>query len=285
MTTGNDALRAAIPRLAAAGVPEPAKDARHLLAHALHIGLDRLTLHLPDVMTEHALIRYEDALLSRMHRQPVAQITGIRAFWGNEFRVTQDTLDPRPETEVLVEEALREPFLKLLDLGTGTGCILLSCLGSMPMATGTGVDVSDAALDVARDNCDRLGLQARARFVRSDWFSAVNGRFDLIVSNPPYIAASEMPALSREVHDWEPHLALTPGGDGLECYRIICAGAPARLIAGGRLIVEIGPTQAAAVSDMMGQAGLQDIRVLQDWDKRDRVVLGVKPADDMQDCG
>lgn len=281
MTTGNDALRAAIPRLAAAGVPEPAKDARHLLAHALHIGLDRLTLHLPDVMTEHASIRFEDALQARMRRQPVAQITGIRAFWGQEFKVTQDTLDPRPETEVLVAEAIRLPFLKLLDLGTGTGCILLSCLGAMPMATGTGADVSDAALDVARDNCERLGLQNRARFVRSDWFSAVQGRFDLIVSNPPYIAASEMPALSREVHDWEPHLALTPGGDGLAAYRVICAGAPARLLVGGRLIVEIGPTQAAAVSSLMQQAGLTDIRVLQDWDGRDRVVLGVKPSDDI----
>ena len=278
-STGNDALRNAIPRLAGAGVPDPATDARHLLAHAMQIGLDRLTLHLPDVMTDQARARYADALQARMARQPVAQITGTRAFWGRAFRVTRDTLDPRPETEVLVAEAVSRPFLKVLDLGTGTGCILLSCLGSMPMAVGLGVDISDAALEVARDNAERLGLDKRARFARSDWFAAVPGRYDLIVSNPPYIAEAEMPALSREVHDWEPHLALTPGGDGLTVYRAIVAGAPARLMAGGRLLVEIGPTQAAAVSSLMAQAGLVAIRVLPDWDGRDRVVLAEKPAD------
>ena len=154
-STGNDALRNAIPRLAGAGVPDPATDARHLLAHAMQIGLDRLTLHLPDVMTDQARARYADALQARMARQPVAQITGTRAFWGRDFRVTRDTLDPRPETEVLVAEAVSRPFLKVLDLGTGTGCILLSCLGSMPMAVGLGVDISDAALEVARDNAER----------------------------------------------------------------------------------------------------------------------------------
>lgn len=282
--TGNDALRNAIPRLAAAGVPDPATDARHLLAHAMHIGLDRLTLHLPDVLTDTARARLEDAVQARMRRQPVAQITGRRAFWGREFRVTQDTLDPRPETEILVAEAVSKPFLKVLDLGTGTGCILLSALGSMPMAVGLGVDVSEPALDVARDNAERLGLDRRARFIASDWFAQVPGRYDLILSNPPYIAASEMPALSREVHDWEPHLALSPGEDGLAAYRILCAGAPARLMTGGRLLVEIGPTQAMAVSALMAQAGLTGIRVLQDWDGRDRVVCGEKPADPEGPC-
>lgn len=282
--TGNAALRAAIPRLAAAGVPDPATDARHLLAHAMQIGLDRLTLHLPDTLTDQALTRFEEALQARLRRQPVAQITGFRSFWGQSFRVTRDTLDPRPETEILVAEAISTPALKVLDLGTGTGCILLSILGSLPMAVGLGVDLSDAALDVARDNARRLGLDRRAKFTPSDWFSAVPGRYDLIVSNPPYIAASEMPSLSPEVQEWEPHLALTPGVDGLAAYRIICAGAPARLMTGGRLMVEIGPTQGDAVSALMAQAGLTAIRVLQDWDGRDRVVLAEKPADPEAIC-
>lgn len=282
--TGNAALRAAIPRLAAAGVPEPATDARHLLAHAMQIGLDRLTLHLPDALTAEAMTRFEAALQSRLRRQPVAQITGFRTFWGQSFRVTRDTLDPRPETEILVAEAIRHPALKVLDLGTGTGCILLSILGAMPMAVGQGVDLSDAALTVARDNAERLGLYRRAKFTTSDWFSAVPGRFDLIVSNPPYIAASEMPALSPEVQEWEPHLALTPGADDLAAYRTICAGAPARLMTGGRLLVEIGPTQGAAVSALMALAGLTNIRILQDWDGRDRVVLAEKPADREATC-
>lgn len=282
--TGNAALRAAIPRLAAAGVPDPATDARHLLAHAMQIGLDRLTLHLPDALSDDTLARFEAALQARQRRQPVAQITGFRTFWGRSFRVTQDTLDPRPETEILVAEAIRHPALKVLDLGTGTGCILLSILGALPMAVGQGVDVSDAALTVARDNAQRLGLDRRAKFTASDWFSAVAGRFDLIVSNPPYIAASEMSALSPEVQEWEPHLALTPGADGLAAYRTICAGAPARLMTGGRLMVEIGPTQGAAVSALMAQAGLAAPRILQDWDGRDRVVLAEKPADPAATC-
>lgn len=282
--TGNAALRAAIPRLTAAGVPDPATDARHLLAYAMQIGLDRLTLHLPDTLTDDTHARFEDALQARLRRQPVAQITGTRQFWGRQFRVTGDTLDPRPETEILVAEAVSKPFLKVLDLGTGTGCILLSVLGSMTMATGLGVDLSDAALDVARDNAERLGLQGRAKFTTSDWFSAVPGRYDLIVSNPPYIAASEMSSLSPEVQEWEPHLALTPGADGLAAYRVICAGAPARLMTGGRLMVEIGPTQGADVAALMARAGLIGMRILQDWDGRDRVVMAEKPGDPASAC-
>ncbi|MEY4981894.1 MAG: peptide chain release factor N(5)-glutamine methyltransferase [Pseudomonadota bacterium] len=277
--TGNEALRAAIARLRAAGIDDAPRDARVLLAHALEIGADRLTLHLGDALADDAAARFDAAVAARAARRPVAQITGQRLFWGRAFGVTRDTLDPRPETEILVAEALSAPFFSCLDLGTGTGCILLSCLAERPVATGLGVDLSDAALAVAADNAARLGLGARARFLRSDWFSAVTGRYDLILSNPPYIAADEMAALSPEVHDWEPHLALTPGGDGLDAYRAIARGAPARLMAGGRLIVEIGPAQGQAVAALFAQAGLEAVRVLPDLDGRDRVVAGVKPAD------
>lgn len=279
-----DALRRAIPRLQDAGIEDGARDARVLLAHALGIGHDRLTLKLQDEMSAPQEAVYDQALLARMARQPVSQITGRRLFWGQSFRVTRDTLDPRPETETLVAEALRIPFLKMLDLGTGTGCILLSCLKGMPMARGLGTDISDAALQVAMGNTRDLGLEVRARFRKSDWFAGVTGAYDLIVSNPPYIAAEEMPALAPEVRDWEPHLALTPGGDGLDAYRIIARGAPARLMPGGRLLVEIGPTQGAAVSALFAAAGLEAIRVLPDMDGRDRVVLAVKPGD-TDSCG
>ena len=272
------ALRLAVPQLAAAGVEDAGRDARVLLAHALGIAADRLTLHLPDEMTEPQARAYEEALRAREARQPVAQITGRRLFWGLSFRVTRDTLDPRPDTEALVAEALSQPFLKMLDLGTGTGCILLSCLKGMPMARGVGVDISEAALAVAAENSRDLGLEARARFLQSDWFARVPGAFDLIVSNPPYIAAEEMPALAPEVRDWEPHLALSPGGDGLDAYREIARGAGARLMPGGRLLVEIGPTQGAAVSGLFAAAGLEGIRVLPDMDGRDRVVCAVKPG-------
>ncbi len=279
-----EALAPAVARLAAAGVDGAARDARVLLAHALGVAPDRLTLHLPEKMTEAQERAYEAALAAREARQPVAQITGRRLFWGQWFRVTQDTLDPRPETETLVEAALAEPFLKILDLGTGTGCILLSCLQGMPMARGLGVDISEAALEVAADNSRRIGVQDRARFQRSDWFSRVSGAYDLILSNPPYIAASEMAALAPEVRDWEPHLALTPGGDGLDAYRMIARGAGARLMPGGRLMVEIGPAQGAAVAALFVAAGLEQVRILPDMDGRDRVVAAVRPGSDGCGC-
>ncbi len=284
MTTGNEALRAAIPRLRDGGIEDAALDARLLLAHALGIAQDRLTLHLPDAISDAQAAAYEAALAARVARQPVAQIIGQRQFWGLTFRVTQDTLDPRPDTEALVAEAVKAPFLNMLDLGTGTGCILLACLKSMPVARGLGVDISPAALDVARGNADALGLGARASFRASDWFSDVPGCYDLIVSNPPYIAADAMPGLAPEVRDWEPHLALTPGGDGLGPYRIIARDAPSRLMRGGRLLVEIGPTQGAAVAALFAAQGLQEIRVLPDMDGRDRVVVAVKPSAD-EGCG
>jgi release factor glutamine methyltransferase len=278
------ALRLAIPRLEAAGVEGAGRDARVLLAFALGVTPDRLTLHLPDEMAGAQAEAYEAALAAREARQPVAQITGRRLFWGQWFRVTRDTLDPRPDTEALVAEALAEPFLKVLDLGTGTGCILLSCLKGMPMARGVGVDISEAALAVAGDNSSDLGLRDRARFLHSDWFGAVRGAFDLIVANPPYIAADEMPGLAPEVRDWEPHLALTPGGDGLEPYRIIARGAPARMMPGGRLLVEIGPSQGEAVSALFRAEGLEGIRILPDMDGRDRVVAARKPGGDSCGC-
>ena len=270
--TANEALRVAIARLRAGGIEDVALDARLLLAHALGIAQDRLTLHLPEVMSAAQGLAYEQAIAARLARQPVAQIIGQRQFWGLSFRVTRDTLDPRPDTETLVAEALKAPFQTMLDLGTGTGCILLSCLHAMPKAQGLGVDLSPSALAVAESNAAALGLTARADFRPSDWFSNVTGRFDLIVSNPPYIAADEMPTLAPEVRDWEPHLALTPGGDGLGPYHILAREAPAHLTGQGRLLVEIGPTQGQAVAALFAAAGLHDIRILPDMDGRDRVV-------------
>ncbi|HEX9857441.1 MAG TPA: peptide chain release factor N(5)-glutamine methyltransferase, partial [Paracoccaceae bacterium] len=268
-----DALRAALPRLAAAGIADAARDARHLLAHAMGIAPDRLTLHLPDTLSPEAAARFETALSARERRQPVSQITGARVFWGRSFRVTPDVLDPRPETECLIAAALTRPFARVLDLGTGSGAILLTLLAECPTATGLGTDLSAAALAVAGANAEALGLASRVDFLQSDWFADVPGQFDLIVSNPPYIAADEMAGLSPEVRDWEPHLALTPGGDGLEAYRAIAAGALRHLAPRGRLMVEIGPTQGPAVSAIFAQAGLVAPTILPDLDHRDRVVL------------
>ena len=277
--TGTEALRLAARTLAAAGVEGAARDARRLLAHALGVPAERVTLVAGDEMTAAEEAAFAAAVAARAARQPVSQITGKRDFHGLTFQVTPDTLDPRPETEVLVEAALERPFVRMLDLGTGTGCILLSCLDGMPFATGIGTDLSQAALDVAARNAAALGLARRARFLRSDWFAEVPGRFDLIVSNPPYIAEAEMAGLAPEVRDWEPRGALTPGGDGLDAYRAIAAGAPARLMAGGRLILEIGPSQAGAVAALLVAEGFPAPEIRCDLDGRDRVVIATMPGD------
>jgi release factor glutamine methyltransferase len=276
--TATEALRAATRRLTDAGLPEASRDARVLLAYAMAIAADRLTLHLPDTLSDQAVAAYESAIAARLHRQPVAQIIGHRLFWGRAFTVTQDTLDPRPETEILVAEALKQPFKTMLDLGTGTGCILLSCLADAPDAHGIGTDISPQALAVAQTNATALNLALRARFLQSDWFADVPGTFDLITANPPYITAGEMADLTPDVQNWEPHLALTPGGDGLAAYRAIAATALPHLTAGGRLLLEIGPTQARAVMAMLDAQGFANLRVLCDFDGRDRVVMAQNPG-------
>ena len=270
-------LAQAVARLRAAGVADPARDARLLLAHALGLAPDRLTLHLDDAPSAMQLAAFEAALQARAARQPVSQIIGGRWFWGRWFHVTRDVLDPRPETETLISAALEAPFARVLDLGTGTGAILLTLLAEAPQARGLGVDLSEAALAVAARNAAALGLESRARLQPSDWFTAVAGRFDLIVSNPPYIAADEMPGLGPETRDWEPHLALTPGGDGLEAYRRIAAGLLPHLEPGGRLLLEIGPSQSAAVEALLAAAGLDAIETRRDLDGRPRLVCARRP--------
>ncbi|PZO66990.1 MAG: peptide chain release factor N(5)-glutamine methyltransferase [Paracoccus denitrificans] len=273
-------LRDVTARLAAANIPAAGADARRLVAHALGVEPDRLHWFRA-APSEAQLAMLEAAVTARLARQPVSQIVGWRDFWKHRFTVTRDTLDPRPETETLVATALERPWQSVLDLGTGTGAILLSLLAERPGTTGMGVDLSDTALEVAAENAKRLQVEG-ATFRSSDWFSNVAGQFDLIVSNPPYIAASEMEGLSPEVLEWEPRHALTDEGDGLAAYRAIVAGAGTHLRADGWLMVEIGPTQGQDVSDMMRQARFIGVDTLQDLDGRDRVVLGQFPAENSQ---
>lgn len=276
--TGSALLAKATRRLAEAGIPDPGRDARRLLAHVLKVPPGRLTLFLPDpVESEHALL-FNAVIESRAAHVPVSHITGRRQFYGREFLVTPEVLDPRPETEILIEAALAGPFSRVLDLGTGSGCILLTLLCEREGATGIGTDLSEEALEVAFWNRNALRLEARAALARGSWFGALGEddreRFDLIVSNPPYIALDEMDDLSPEVRDHEPRMALTDEGDGLTAYRMIAAGAPSHLLPGGRLMVEIGPSQSAAVADLFRSAGLQEVAVITDLDGRDRVVVG-----------
>ena len=271
------ALAEAMARLRTAGIDGAERDVRLLMAVATGIDRGRLTLHLRDELTDAAKASFLTMVRARETRTPVSHILKRREFFGRSFIVSADVLDPRPETELLVSAALNQPFQTVLDLGTGSGAIVLTLLAERPAATGTGTDLSDTALAVAAQNARVVGVDERLHLHRSDWLETVVGRFDLIVSNPPYIAADEMPGLSPEVRDHEPRMALTDGADGLTAYRCIAAGAPAHLAPGGWLMVEIGPTQGPAVSALFRQAGLHAVAIRQDFDGRDRVVLAQSP--------
>ena len=278
MTTVQEALRSATSMLIQENVPNAAGEARHLMAAALGVGKDRVTLHLQDALGDIEEAAFFESILARQNGHPVSHLLGGRDFYDRWFIVNENVLDPRPETEVLVQQALSEPFVDVLDLGTGSGAILLTLLAEREDAIGVGIDISETALDVATRNAEALGVSARVHFEVSDWYGAVGGEYDLIVSNPPYIAVDEMPLLQREVQQFEPRIALTDEADGLTFYQTIAAGAPLHLRPGGRLMVEIGPTQAAAVSDMMARAGLTHIKVIPDLDGRDRVVIAQMAA-------
>ncbi len=266
-------LRAATARLKAAGVETPARDARRLMAHALEMSPDRLTVGLPDKLTPSVEKRFDAAIKAREARQPVSQIVGWREFYGRRFKVTPDVLDPRPDTETLIDWVLRYPFQNILDLGTGSGCILLTLLVERPDVRGVGIDVSEAAIDVALANAADLGVSKRAFFDTSDWLEDVSGRFDIITANPPYISAGEMTDLAPEVRDHEPHLALCPGGDGLDAYRAIAKRVARHLTPAGPLFVEIGATQAAAVTEIFRNADLEVAPPRQDLNGHDRVIM------------
>lgn len=272
--TAAQAMAAAAARLRAAGVADPGRDARVLLAHAARIEASRVTLIAPENLAPDVAERYEQLISLRAIRVPVSHLLGERAFYGRRFKVSSQVLDPRPETETLIEAALAEPFEKMLDLGTGSGCILVTLLAERPSASGLGTDLSEAACLQASANAVLHRVHTRATIAQSDWFDGIDGQFDLIVSNPPYIALDEMGSLDEEVRRHEPEMALTDGGDGLGAYRLIADGVMAHLIPGGRLVLEIGPTQGAAVMALMARAGLAGLRVVPDLDGRSRVIVG-----------
>lgn len=275
--TAAEAMARAIATLREAGIPDAARDARRLLAHAAEVDASRITLIAPEELAAPILARFEGMVEKRSRRMPVSHLVGERQFYGRRFKVSPHVLDPRPETELLVEAALALPFEQVLDLGTGSGCILVTLLAEMPGARGIGTDLSEEACLEASANAVLNGVAAQAHFQRADWFDGVEGQFDLIVSNPPYVSMQEMAALAPDVRDYEPHGALTDGGDGLGAYRQITRDAARHLLPGGRLLVEIGPSQGQAVAAMFEAARLTGLRVLTDLDGRDRVVIGTKP--------
>ncbi|MEM8793368.1 MAG: peptide chain release factor N(5)-glutamine methyltransferase [Pseudomonadota bacterium] len=275
MTTRAELLARATRCLADAGVPGAERDARLILRWAGGLSGAALQVSLSEVPRAEEMDRFEQGVAARASRRPLSHITGTRAFWGREFLVTPDVLDPRPETEVLVAEALREHASRVLDLGTGSGCILLSLLAEWQDATGVGLDNSAAALKIAGQNAKELGLQDRMELIHGDWSLIPSEPFDLIVSNPPYLSAREWEQAQPELN-YEPAGALSPGKDGLEAYHALIAPAFEALRPHGRLILEIGASQADSVLKIMMKYFEGDAAVIRDLDGRDRVVRARK---------
>jgi release factor glutamine methyltransferase len=247
-----------------AGIDEAEADARLLIAHALKLDRAGLMVHNERVLTPDETSAIDALAARRLKREPVSRIFGIKEFWSLSLQVSDAVLVPRPDTETVVEEALdwldrdglRMAPLRILDIGTGSGAIMLALLSELPNAVGTATDISEAALAIARGNAERLGFAARCNFVICDVTEGLTGPFELIVSNPPYIAHDDIAALEPEVRDHDPVLALDGGIEGLDVYRAIAAQARRLLAPGGRLIVELGAGQEPAVGALMTAAGL-----------------------------
>jgi release factor glutamine methyltransferase len=264
--------------LAEAGVEEPRLEARLLLAGAAGWPPESIFARRGERLAEETARRAAAMLDRRRRRQPSAQILGRREFWGLEFEVTPDVLDPRPDTETLVAAALgrignQAAPLRVLDLGTGTGCLLLAILNELPDAHGLGVDLSPAAVRLAGANAERLGLSGRARFATGDWGGGLDEEFDVILSNPPYIPSGEITGLQPEVAQWEPRLALDGGADGLDAYRRLALDLPRLLHPAGFAAVEVGSTQAAAVGSICARSDLRLLDCARDLAGRERCLL------------
>lgn len=247
--------------LSAAGFTEPRRLTRRLVSSALAISPVDLFAH-PDFAVDGQQAGRVQALLRRLVAgEPLSRIFGKREFWGLEFILSAHTLDPRPETETVVEGVLRRipdrnMALRLLDLGTGTGCLLLALLSELPAASGVGVDIAEGAVQTAVENAGLLGFGGRTHFIVGDWATALSERFDVIVVNPPYIRSGAIALLPREVACYDPRRALDGGEDGLQSYRQIAEDVPRLLSPRGMLATEIGAGQAAAVTAIMKDNGL-----------------------------
>ena len=278
MLTVAQALHRAAEQLAAVGIETTRLDARLLLGEVLGLAPQQVFSRPQLELSPEEAARFDALVTRRLAREPISHLLGRRGFWTLEFKVTADTLDPRPDTETLIEAVLdglpeRGRPRRILDLGTGTGCILLTLLTELGHATGLGVDKSPAALAVAQANALALGLAERAQFQLGDWGQGLEGGFDIIASNPPYIPDGDIAGLEPEVAAFEPRLALAGGADGLDCYRLLAPQMARLLVPGGLAALEVGMGQAGDVAALLVQAGLSIRDIRRDLGGVERCVL------------
>ena len=261
-----------------AGLDTPELDARLLMQAATGLRHEELLMRYNEPVSDAQSDALNKMVQRRLLREPVSRILGVRAFWKSEFKISRETLDPRADSETLIEAVLdhvpHDRPLSILDLGTGSGCLLLSLLQELPEATGLGVDISADAIQTAHENAATLGLSNRVKFMVNNWTELkINNLFDIVISNPPYISDSEIAVLAPEVKEYDPVRALSGGADGLSCYREIISLLPKLIQKTGFVFMEIGATQAESVKEMLAKSGLHMIQTAQDLAGHDRCVV------------
>jgi len=275
--TVQELLTASQAKLRECGISDHVRDARLLLADCLELRTQNLNLLDDSCISEIKISKFWRMINERCKRKPVSKILGYRSFWGRDFEINENVLDPRGDTETLIELILDCNFENMLELGTGSGAIAITVLAERPEVTCVATDISEFALNTARINSKRHGVESRLKLLYSNWFDKISGSFDIIVSNPPYISSKEYAQLSAEVVKYDPKISLTLGGDGLEAYREILSQALEKLSKNGHIFLEIGYTQANAVGHLFREAGFQQIKVHKDLGSRDRVISAKAP--------
>ena len=259
-------------KLSISEIDNAARDARILVAHALGIPKSQLALNTNENVPEETRSSLEKLISRRINREPIAKILGKRQFWGRTFFINEDVLDPRGDTETLIDYVIDRPVRAVLDLGTGSGVIAISLACEWKEVHVVATDISEAALLVAQKNARYFNVQDKIDFLKSDWFEAIEGKFDLIISNPPYIGLSEINEISQEVLNHDPELALFAGSDGLGAYERIIPQLTKFLNPGGTVVLEIGASQSESVKNLMNSYGLHKVKTLKDLAGKDRLI-------------
>ena len=259
-------------KLSESGIEGAARDARILTAYALQIPISELSLKINEQVSGEITSKLEKLILRRIHREPISKILGRREFWGRTFSINENVLDPRGDTETLIDFVIEKPVKSVIELGTGSGVIAVTLACEWKEVHVTATDISEEALLLAKLNAQKFNVQNKIDFLKSDWFERVKGPFDLIISNPPYIGLIEQDEISAEVIKYDPKISLFAGSDGLDAYRRIIPNLPKFLNPDGFAVLEIGASQGNQVKNMMNAVGLIDAKIVKDLSGKDRLV-------------
>ena len=264
-------------KLSRSGIEGAARDARVLIASALEIPISELSLKTNEQVSEKIIFKLEKLITRRIDREPISKILGRREFWGRSFFINENVLDPRGDTETLIDFVIEKPVKSVLDLGTGSGVIAVTLACEWKEVHVTAVDISEEALSLAKINAEKFNVQNKIDFLKSNWFEAVKGSFDLIISNPPYIGLIEKDEISTEVIKYDPEIALFSGRDGLDAYKKIIPNLAKFLNPDGFIVLEIGASQSNQVKNMMNVVGFIETQVVKDLSGKDRLVASKFP--------